>query len=79
MPELPDLTVYREALDARVRGQVLHTTKLRNAFLLRTAEPPLRATEGKTVVGVRLQGKRIVLALSGDLFLVTVTSSSSCT
>jgi formamidopyrimidine-DNA glycosylase len=70
MPELPDLTVYREALDARVRGQVLHATKLRNPFVLRTAVPPLGATDGQTVRGVRLQGKRIVIELSDDLFLV---------
>jgi len=70
MPELPDLAVYREALESRVRGQVLGTTRIRSPFLLRTADPPLHAADGRTVVAVRRQAKRIVLELSDDLFLV---------
>ncbi|HSU43014.1 MAG TPA: DNA-formamidopyrimidine glycosylase family protein [Casimicrobiaceae bacterium] len=70
MPELPDLAVYMDALNRSVRGQVLHGVRLRNPFVLRTADPPLDAVAGRTVTGVRRQGKRIVLELAGDLFLV---------
>jgi len=70
MPELPDITVYREALDARIRGRVLEHVRIINPFLLRTAVPPITEVEGKRVVGVRRLGKRIVLALEDDLFLI---------
>jgi formamidopyrimidine-DNA glycosylase len=70
MPELPDITIYHEALDARIRGQVLEHVRIINPFLLRTAVPPITDVEGKRVVGVRRLGKRIVLALEDDLFLI---------
>ena len=70
MPELPDITIYREALDARIRGQVLENVTIINPFLLRTAVPPITDVEGRRVVEVRRLGKRIVFALDGDLFLV---------
>jgi formamidopyrimidine-DNA glycosylase len=70
MPELPDVTVYVERLDAKVRGDVLKRIRLLNPFLLRTALPPIGTAEGKRVVGVERLGKRIVLALEGELFLV---------
>src|SRR5664279_2190717 len=70
MPELPDITVYRDALDARVRGQVLTRVRLLNPFLLRTAVPPIADAEGKRVLGVHRLGKRIVLALEDELFLI---------
>ena len=70
MPELPDITIYREALDARIRGQVLEQVRIINPFLLRTAVPPIVEAEGKSVVAVHRLGKRLVLALEGDLFLV---------
>ena len=70
MPELPDLDVYVDALDTRVRGQVLHGVRVRNPFVLRTVDPPLDAVAGRTVTGVRRQGKRIVIELAGELFLV---------
>jgi formamidopyrimidine-DNA glycosylase len=70
MPELPDITVYLEALDARILGRTLSRVRLLNPFLLRTASPPIAAVEGKRVVGLRRIGKRIVIALEGDLFLV---------
>ncbi|MGV3724643.1 MAG: Fpg/Nei family DNA glycosylase [Actinomycetota bacterium] len=70
MPELPDITVYVRALEARVLGQVLARVRLGNPFLLRTAVPPLSEAEGKQVLAVQRQGKRIVLALEGGLFLV---------
>jgi formamidopyrimidine-DNA glycosylase len=70
VPELPDITVYIEALERRVVGQVLERVRLANPFLLRTAVPPIALAEGKRVVGLRRIGKRIVLALEGELFLV---------
>jgi len=70
MPELPDVTVYCEALAARVRGELLQRVELKNPFVLRTAVPPLAAAEGKRVREVRRLGKRIVLALDDALFLV---------
>ncbi len=70
MPELPDVTVYCEALGARVVGQPLAQVQLRNPFVLRTAVPPISAIEGRIVRAVRRVGKRIVLALDGELYLV---------
>jgi formamidopyrimidine-DNA glycosylase len=70
MPELPDLTIYLEQLGTRIQGQVLHHIRITSAFLLQTVDPPLTAVEGRTVVGLRRVGKRIVIELDGDLFLV---------
>jgi formamidopyrimidine-DNA glycosylase len=70
MPELPDIVVYLDALKPRIQGQRLERVRLANPFLLRTVEPPMREAEGRTVVGLRRLGKRIVIALEGDLFLV---------
>ncbi len=69
VPELPDLTVYVEALAARVRGEPLRGVRLASPFLLRTADPPISDAAGKRVLAVRRLGKRIVLALEDDLFL----------
>ncbi|HET8874827.1 MAG TPA: DNA-formamidopyrimidine glycosylase family protein [Casimicrobiaceae bacterium] len=70
MPELPDLAVYVDALDTRVRGQVLRAVRVCNPFVLRTVDPPLDAVAGRMVTGVRRQAKRIVIELAGELFLV---------
>ncbi len=70
MPELPDIVVYIESLESRVRGKVLHRLRLLNPFILRTAVPPISASEGKKVLALRRLGKRIVLKLEGNLFLV---------
>ena len=70
MPELPDITVYIESLEARINGRRLEGIRLGNPFILRTFDPPLSATFGKTVVGVERIGKRINLVLEGDLFVV---------
>jgi formamidopyrimidine-DNA glycosylase len=69
VPELPDIEVYVEALAGRAVGQPLVAIRLGSPFLLRSADPPIRAAEGKRVVAVRRLGKRIVLALEDDLFL----------
>jgi formamidopyrimidine-DNA glycosylase len=70
MPELPDVTVYLEALAARVNGRKLLGVRLASPFVLRTFDPPLSAAAGKKVLGLRRLGKRLVLELEGDLFLV---------
>lgn len=70
MPELPDITIYVEAIAARVVGQPLESVRIVSPFLVRTVAPPVRAAEGKRVVGVRRLAKRIVVCLSDDLFLV---------
>lgn len=70
MPELPDVVAYVDALRPRVVGQPLERVRTKSAFLLRTADPPLATVAGRHVRDVRRLGKRIVLALDGDLFLV---------
>jgi len=70
MPELPDITVYLEALETRVVGRPLLKVRLRSPFLLRTVEPPMQAAEGLPVTGLRRLGKRIVFVMGDDLFLV---------
>lgn len=70
MPELPDVTVYVEALNERVRGQVLEQVRLASPFVLRSIAPPLSAVSGKRIREVRRLGKRIVFALEEELFLV---------
>src|SRR4051812_11076591 len=70
MPELPDLTVYLEGLESRIANRQLLRVRLLNPFLLRTAVPPISAAEGRQVTGLRRIGKRIVIALEGDLYLV---------
>jgi formamidopyrimidine-DNA glycosylase len=69
VPELPDVVVYCEALAARIRDHVLLCVRLQNPFVLRTAVPPLADVEGRRIVEVRRLGKRIVIALDGDLFV----------
>ena len=70
MPEYPDITVYLERLEPRVKGQVLEQIRLASPFLLRTVDPPLAKAAGKRVVELRRLGKRIVLCLESELFLV---------
>ncbi len=70
MPELPDLTVYLEALERHVGGRRLERVELRGISLLRSVDPPLRDAEGRRVLGFRRVGKRLVLGLEGGLFLV---------
>lgn len=70
MPELPDLTLYLEALKPRVVGQPIEQVKVQSLFVVRTALPPVSELVGKEVVGLRRLGKRLVLELSGGLFVV---------
>jgi formamidopyrimidine-DNA glycosylase len=70
MPELPDVTIYVEALQQRIQAQPLEKLRLANPFVLRTFDPPPSALAGKRVTGIRRLGKRIVIALEDDLFVV---------
>ena len=70
MPELPDITAYIAALEARILGQTLERVRLGSVFLLRTVDPPLSSTEGRTVVGLRRIGKRIAIGVEDDIWLV---------
>jgi formamidopyrimidine-DNA glycosylase len=70
MPELPDITIYVEALERRIVGQTLQSVRVRSPFLLRTIDPPAESAAGKTVRAVRRLGKRIGIGLDKDLWLV---------
>jgi len=70
MPELPDIVVYIEALEKRILDQTLDKVQISSPFLLRTATPPIAATEGKKVIELRRLGKRICIGLEEDLWLV---------
>jgi formamidopyrimidine-DNA glycosylase len=70
MPELPDVVVYLECLAPRVVGQRLERVRLASPFLLRSVDPPLASMFGRRAVGVERLGKRLVLALDDDGFLV---------
>src|SRR5947199_2356897 len=70
MPELPDVTVYVEALQERIVGQTLLRVRLASPFLLRTVEPAVSEIERKDVLDVRRVGKRIVIEVEDELFIV---------
>lgn len=70
MPELPEIEAYLAALRPRIEGVVLDSIRVQSFSLLRTFDPPVEAAFGRPVVGLRRLGKRIVVELDGDLFLV---------
>ena len=70
MPELPDLTVYLEHIEGRVRGHLLTGIRLVSPFLLRTVEPGIAELCGRRVIGCRRLAKQLVLCLEGDYFVV---------
>lgn len=70
MPELPDIRVYLHALQSRLPGTRLERVRLTNPFVLRTVEPDIASVEGRLVRGLDRIGKRIVLVLEDDFFLV---------
>ena len=70
MPELPDITVYIEALESRILGETLDEVRIASPFLLRTTEPPVAAARGRRVESLRRVGKRIAIGLDGGYFLV---------
>jgi formamidopyrimidine-DNA glycosylase len=70
MPELPDITVYIEALETWIRGERLERVRVAGPFLLRTASPPIQEAEGRVVKELRRVGKRIAIGIEDDLWLV---------
>jgi formamidopyrimidine-DNA glycosylase len=70
MPELPDITVYIEALRSRILGARLERVRIVSPFLLRTVEPPIASVEGKKVLELRRLGKRICIGVEGGNWLV---------
>ncbi len=70
MPELPDITVYVEALERRVVGETLERVRIQAPFLLRTFDPPIDSVHGRNVCEIRRLGKRIAFGLDDDLWLV---------
>lgn len=70
MPELPDITVYIEALEKRILGQKLEKVRIVSPFLLRSVAPPVESAIGKKVVGLRRIGKRIAIGLEDEIWLV---------
>jgi formamidopyrimidine-DNA glycosylase len=70
VPELPDITIYLDCLAPRILDQPLERLIVRNPFVLRSVSPGIADVEGKRVQGLRRLGKRIVLALEDELFIV---------
>ena len=70
MPELPDITIYAEALTRMIVGERLLKIELRSPFLVRTFDPEITAAEGKRILEIGTLGKRIVWQLEDDLILL---------
>ncbi|HEY8432596.1 MAG TPA: DNA-formamidopyrimidine glycosylase family protein [Sandaracinaceae bacterium] len=70
MPELPDVTIYVEALEKRCVGRELAAIRLASPFVLRSVDPPIAEVTGREVVAVRRLAKRIVFELAEQRFLV---------
>jgi formamidopyrimidine-DNA glycosylase len=70
VPELPDLTVYLEHLEARTRGATLDGMRFASPFVLRSVSPPVEELLGREVLGWRRLAKQLVLALEGEYFVV---------
>jgi formamidopyrimidine-DNA glycosylase len=70
MPELPDITLYIEALRQRILGRRLERTRVQSPFLLRSVDPPLDAVRGANVAAFERLGKRIAMGFDNDVWLV---------
>ncbi len=70
MPELPDITLYIEALHSRIAGKRLEKIRLASPFLLRTVDPPIGRAEGRMILALHRVGKQIVWELEEKYFLV---------
>jgi hypothetical protein len=73
MPELPDVTIYLEALSTRILGQTVEQVRLGSPFLVRTIDPPFQALAGRPVTELRRIGKRIAIAVDGSIWSVGVS------
>ena len=70
MPELPDITVYLDALAARTLGQRVERTRVGSPFLIRTIDPPILAIEGCTITRLARVGKRIAMGMDNGIWVV---------
>ena len=70
MPELPDLTIYREKLEERIVGATFESVAIGHPFLLRSVDPQPKTLYGKRIESIRLIGKRIVFATADEYFMV---------
>ena len=70
MPELPDVTVYKERLEAMLVGEVLQDLRIRSPFLLRSVTPAPEVLHGQQLLGVERLGKRLVFVFADEHFLV---------
>jgi formamidopyrimidine-DNA glycosylase len=70
MPELPDITLYLELLVSRILGKPIEEVEIANPFVLRSVDPPIASVVGRKVVDLRRMGKRVVLGVEGNLFIV---------
>lgn len=70
MPELPDILLYTEALQRHVVDRVIEEVSVRSPFLVRTVSPPISSIRGNTVIGTQHIGKRVVLNLTDEVYLV---------
>jgi len=70
VPELPDILVYLEHLATRILGKPIVAVEIANPFVLRSVTPPIGSVVGRKVVDLRRMGKRVVLGVEGDLFIV---------
>ena len=70
MPELPDITVYIEALKERILGAKLESSRITHPFLLRTFDPPLTSLNNRRVIDLRRIGKRVAVGFEGDHWLM---------
>jgi len=70
VPELPDILVYLEHLATRILGKPIVAVEIANPFVLRSVTPPIASVVGRKVVDLRRMGKRVVLGVEGDLFIV---------
>jgi formamidopyrimidine-DNA glycosylase len=70
VPELPDIVVYIEALEARILNQVLEGVRITSPFVLRSVTPPMDSFNGRTVHAIHRLGKRIAIEFDGELFLI---------
>ncbi len=70
MPELPDVTVYVERIEAKLTGREVQRVRIVSPFVLRSVDPPIQELEGRRVREARRIGKRIAIGLDGDLWIV---------
>jgi formamidopyrimidine-DNA glycosylase len=70
VPELPDIVVYIEALEARIRNEVLQGVRIASPFVLRSVTPPVTDLAGRQVRSIQRLGKQIVFEFDGEHFLI---------